>query len=47
MLDGIITIDSHGDVRGCRSIALIGRCSVPWKGDENGVVHVDGVHGNN
>jgi len=47
MLDGNITIDSHGDVRGCRSIALIGGCSVPEKHYENGVVHVVVVHGNN
>ena len=48
MLDGNITIDSHGgDMRGCRSIALIGGCSVPEKHYENGVVHVDDVHGSN
>ena len=47
MLDGNITIDSHGDVRGCRSIALIGGCSVPEKHYENGVVHVGVVHENN
>jgi len=48
MLDGNITIDSHGgDMRGCRSIALIGGCSVPEKHYETGVVHVDFVHGHN
>jgi len=48
MLDGNITIDSHGgDMRGCRSIALIGGCSVPEKHYETGVVHVGVVHGNN
>ena len=48
MLDGNITIDSHGgDMRGCRSIDLVGGCSVPEKHYENGVVHVGVVHGNN